>query len=677
MMFTSPMRLLTAVALDTDSDAIAKELLRLGALELVSVQELSGDWSAKLSRVEPKVNLARLGELRKRVEGFMAMASPPIPKPTLGGAAASAPADLDAAEKRLDAMAAEVNGIRERQKDIQDEILKLDEIRRQIEAFGDLKTGAASSSSYSFLSIRAGLLPGDKAESLHAALEGVPSVALPSEGAAGSSPGDQVGVVLVTLKRDAQRVEPALERLGWQDARLPESSGEGNREALRTLDAKIDALRARQAGCVKELGDYFAANGGGLAELWSNLRVEELIARVRSTFSRTERTVLFSGWIPEGKTAAVEAGIRKAASGGCSIEWMAPRQGEAAALAVPVEMRNPKALKPFEGLVRNFAVPEYGSVDPTPFVAVAYLCMFGLMFGDAGHGLVVALAGFLGLAAAKRSGKPDGLFRIMTYCGAAAIVTGVLFGSYFGMELLPPLWFDYHAIVNGHEVGGAIRSVYDILGITIRFGMIVLGAGFAINWVNLFRKREWFTLILDKAGLLGGWIYGAGAWAAFYYVGHDYRELPPGGLLALMLGLPTLVLAFKAPLEFVIHGRHEGKRFKPGMIMDFFMEWIVEVLEIYSGYLANTLSFMRVAGLGIAHVSLMTAFFQIARMITPEGPFSLPAVLVLVLGNALVIALEGLSAGIQSLRLNYYEFFSKYFNGTGKAYRPISFNGAE
>ena len=110
--------------------------------------------------------------------------------------------------------------------------------------------------------------------------------------------------------------------------------------------------------------------------------------------------------------------------------------------------------------------------------------------------------------------------------------------------------------------------------------------------------------------------------------------------------------------------------------MDFFMEWIVEVLEIYSGYLSNTLSFMRVAGLGIAHVSLMTAFLQIARMISPEGPLSPLAIAVLILGNVLVIALEGLSAGIQSLRLNYYEFFSKYFNGTGKAYRPVSFNAA-
>ena len=108
------------------------------------------------------------------------------------------------------------------------------------------------------------------------------------------------------------------------------------------------------------------------------------------------------------------------------------------------------------------------------------------------------------------------------------------------------------------------------------------------------------------------------------------------------------------------------------------MEWIVEILEIFSGYLANTLSFMRVAGLGIAHVSLMIAFFEIARMVgvsepgSPDTVYSFWSILILIFGNILVIALEGLSAGIQSLRLNYYEFFSKYFSGTGIAYTPIS-----
>ena len=102
--------------------------------------------------------------------------------------------------------------------------------------------------------------------------------------------------------------------------------------------------------------------------------------------------------------------------------------------------------------------------------------------------------------------------------------------------------------------------------------------------------------------------------------------------------------------------------------MDSIMEWVVDMLEIFSGFLANTLSFMRVAGLGIAHVSLMAAFAQMADLVEN----TVGKIAIMVLGNALVIALEGLSAGIQSLRLNYYEFFSKYYTGKGFAYNPVA-----
>jgi len=154
------------------------------------------------------------------------------------------------------------------------------------------------------------------------------------------------------------------------------------------------------------------------------------------------------------------------------------------------------------------------------------------------------------------------------------------------------------------------------------------------------------------------------------FAGNGYRELPSGLLL---VAVPAIILLFKPVLRHVIKRRAEGgERFGFFTLVDFFMEWIVEILEIASGYLANTLSFMRVAGLGIAHVSLMMAFDQIAQMVSPGAGTGVGGVLILILGNVLVIALEGLSAGIQSLRLNYYEFFSKYFTGRGIAYVPVN-----
>ncbi|MFW5738516.1 MAG: V-type ATPase 116kDa subunit family protein, partial [Spirochaetota bacterium] len=172
----------------------------------------------------------------------------------------------------------------------------------------------------------------------------------------------------------------------------------------------------------------------------------------------------------------------------------------------------------------------------------------------------------------------------------------------------------------------------------------------------------------SKEGILGGAIYAAGVWVAAGFAQSGFRTLPDLSVAGPVILAAAAALFLKFPLE-AAHARAAGERpVSPAMWV---MDWVIELLEVFSGYLANTLSFMRVAGLGIAHVMLMVAFFQIADMISP-GRLTILSLVVLVVGNALVIALEGLSAGIQSLRLNYYEFFSRYFVATGSEYRPVS-----
>jgi len=179
-------------------------------------------------------------------------------------------------------------------------------------------------------------------------------------------------------------------------------------------------------------------------------------------------------------------------------------------------------------------------------------------------------------------------------------------------------------------------------------------------------------LFFDKGGIIGGWIYGGGIFIAFYLIVHDYKKFPPGMILFLLIGLPSLLLFIKEPYHHFKHKREQSdKGFNLFTIFTFLMQWIVELLEIFSGYLSNTLSFMRVAGLGIAHACLMIAFFTLAEMTS-----GIMSVLILILGNILVIGLEGLCAGIQALRLNYYEFFTKFFQGTGVLYTPVSLNSS-
>jgi V/A-type H+-transporting ATPase subunit I len=141
-----------------------------------------------------------------------------------------------------------------------------------------------------------------------------------------------------------------------------------------------------------------------------------------------------------------------------------------------------------------------------------------------------------------------------------------------------------------------------------------------------------------------------------------------------LVGLPALLLFVKEPYHYFKHSDQPSEKNSNIIFtfLKFIMEWLVELLEIFSGYLSNTLSFMRVAGLGIAHACLMVSFFTIAGMTS-----GILSVLILVLGNMLVIGLEGLTAGIQALRLSYYEFFTKFFHGTGNLYTPISLSSRD
>jgi V/A-type H+-transporting ATPase subunit I len=325
-------------------------------------------------------------------------------------------------------------------------------------------------------------------------------------------------------------------------------------------------------------------------------------------------------------------------------------------------------------LVSNFGIPEYGTIDPTPFVMPIYLAMFGLMFADAGQGLILAILGVIGGWYFKNKTEKRAMYNLswlLVWCGLSSVLFGILFGSYFGISLFKPIWFDFHGVVSGHSNNTSmISSVYDILAITIYFGITVIAVGLIFNWINLIRTKRWMELLFDKGGIFGGWIYAGGVYAGSYFIAHDYKQFPQASILFCSLFLPALFLFVKEPYHFFKNKKfNPSQKFELFTPLNFIMNWIVELLEIFSGYLANTLSFMRVAGLGIAHVSLMVSFFTLAGMTS-----GINSVIILILGNLLVISLEGLSAGIQALRLSYYEFFTKFFHGTGELYKPISLN---
>ncbi|MDY7026936.1 MAG: V-type ATPase 116kDa subunit family protein [Spirochaetota bacterium] len=705
MITTTSMRQLIAAVLEKDIDAATRALLRVGVIDFIDIREIPADWTSQLKSLPRSEEEDKVRDLRRKLDAYINTAGF-TPAEMLGmaaGLAASSSAcsvseleavDISSAEQSLNDLGGAIRRVRDKQKEVQDEILRLQELRRQLPQQKSISPELISGG-HSYISVHVGTVPPEMRSSFEQALRDFPAVYLPGAGggqAVGAEAGGEGIDFLITLKRDRDRAEKLLARYGWQDrsreslqtadreqaARQQSEAGGPHQKSqlpIDKIDEKLEDLRDQQQELENNLKESIADRREELGRIWTGLRVAELSHTIRSHYRRTDRTYLFSGWLPADKQDDVSAALQLATEGRCYLEWHDPQKGGDPEVPkqVPVQMRNPRILSPFQSLVENYGIPAYGSVDPTPVVAVFYLAMFGLMFGDVGHGLVVFLIGLYGSHVNRKKGRRTMLFPLITWCGAAAMIAGSLFGSYFGTELLPPLWFDYHAVVTGHQAAGSVRSIMDVLLITIYFGITVIATGLLLNWINRIRSRDWIGLIWGNGGILVGWLYAAGTYCAFYYVGHDYRQLPAGRTLALLLGVPVLLMGAKPIIEHIRHNReHPEAGPRKISVLNMVMEWVVELLEIFSGYLSNTLSFMRVAGLGIAHVSLMVAFFQIAEMAASDGRFTIWSYLILLAGNALVIGLEGLSAGIQSLRLNYYEFFSKYFTGNGRAYSPIS-----
>ena len=670
MILTTQMTQLFAVVLRRDKERVTETLLREGVMQFLSTSELDIEPRHSQSGAAPDASLAELSDMRKRIEGILHTVGTIPSAPQETDLQNRAPVNLAKEAERLDRIDGERESIRERQRSLQQEILKLEDLRRQVNLYGVDLGKLQAPARQSMLAMQTGRLPASNAKRFEESLKGLPALHM-----ALAQQDGMVHYLLLSMKRDQEHIERILSSVGWTKVEMSQEVLSARKNLSGDLTAKLQALTEEQKKLQDRVTDLIRQEEPHLKDLWVRLRIRELCAKIQASFQSSSRTVIFAGWLASSMKERLSAKIAEACEGRCYLEWHDADSDETIASEVPVQFDNPKVLAPFQMLVSNFGIPQYGTIDPTPFVMPIYLIMFGLMFADAGQGLVLTLIGALSAYLTRNNQAKRSAYHLswlIMWCGLSAVVFGVLFGSYFGRALFEPLWFDFHGIVAGRaETGSVIRDIYDILSITIYFGITVIALGLLFNWFNLIRTRRWAELVFDKGGILGGWIYGGGVYIASYMVDHGYTEFPSGNRLFVLVGLPALLLLIKEPYHHFTHGKaHAEKAGNPIFLaLTFLMEWIVELLEIFSGYLSNTLSFMRVAGLGIAHVCLMISFFTLAGM--TSGVFS---VLILIVGNILVIGLEGLSAAIQALRLNYYEFFTKFFHGTGKLYTPISLN---
>jgi len=559
-----------------------------------------------------------------------------------------------------------VNDVRERMDavvgrlgDMRDEETSLLQLVSEMETFKILDLPVERINRFSFLHFAIGSIVESSIDTLERE-SGSRTIVIPFR----TDDGDQK-VVAITDRKGRWALEGVLAKLGFKDAAIPSNQQGLPSEILRNARLRLGKLEAEKISVESAIERIGCQESIRLTAVWNRLRIEKRLREAEQFFAHTSATGVIAGWVPQDRLGEVKKELISVTRNRCVIDERAPKECGASE-EVPVLLKHSSLLRPFEMLVRAYGVPRYGQIEPTFFVAITFVGMFGMMFGDVGHGLVLAVAG-LCLRKLAESGQWRDAGVIFGFSGLSAALFGVLYGEVFGYPVgwLPsPKWAPMH-----------MPERFLMFAVFIGIGMISLAV--ILNIVNRILRRDYAMLFFDKYGVVGIVFYwGALGLIIRYVLSNDVS----GWHVAFLVIAPLVILLFREPLQHLIGHvaladgndavEHEEEK-GVGSVASRAFEAVIEVYEAVSVYLANTVSFVRVGAFALAHAGLCAAIFSLESVVRsfPAGPVL--SVLVIVSGNLLVIVLEGMVVSIQCVRLQFYECFSKFFVESGRSFVPF------
>jgi V/A-type H+-transporting ATPase subunit I len=444
--------------------------------------------------------------------------------------------------------------------------------------------------------------------------------------------GEQVFAVIAGPRARHDEVRGLLAQAGWRELPVPDELRTHPQAARAWLEAertRLEAQSGTQCQVMDGLRDRF---GPRLHEARLRLALARPLAEAALAGVRGQGGLAaLSGWIPRRQLNALRDTLDAHFHGRYWLDQREPFPAEVA--EVPSLVRYPGWLKPFVPLVKSYGVPRYGEFDPTLPFAFTYLLLFGAMFGDVGHGAVILL---LAATLYRRLGH---MAWIGIAAGAVSMLFGLLYGSIFGYEdILSPLWLS------------PLHDPVRVLTIAVGFGVGFIVFTLLVNTFNKWTSGRIGEALFDSTGL-AGLVFYLGAVGTLVSLAGGADLAQPAGVLA-VLGIVTIAVYkwFEAQAGL-------GERI---------LVTVIETLETGINLFSNTLSFMRVAAFSLNHVALALAIFTLANGLETAGHW-----FTIVLGNIVIIVLEGGIVAIQALRLMYYEGFSRFFSGDGTEFVPL------
>ncbi len=453
--------------------------------------------------------------------------------------------------------------------------------------------------------------------------------------------GGDKSVACYALTAHVDAIDEALRRLGNIGMmRVPFEGSAGS--ASKLIADRKKAMGAAEKGIsdienrLKEL-----AKDIEFVEILYDAESTSLVAeRAKKQLATTEQCVNLCGWIPENEVERVSGALSKFS---CAFEIEEPGEEE----EPPVLLRNNFFARTFEWVLGMYSYPRYGTYDPTFIMSIFYFIIFGLMFADVGYGFILVVGCFGALKLLNPRKGMRNFLAMFGYCGISSMIMGVLFGAYFGN--LPQAFSEYMLGVEGASTTMQTAVLFDpmadpmsFLIVSIAIGAVHLIAGMAVQFYILCKKGQWLDAFFDIAT----W------WLTFAGIG--LMVLYPWGKYVALAGVASIVLT-------------GGRREK-----NIIMKLAKGLLALYGAvnYAADLLSYSRILALGLAASVIAQVINTMGTMGGANFIGFVVMILVFIVGHLLNLVINVLGTFVHTSRLQYIEFFGKFFEDGGTPFKP-------